>query len=284
MSALPPTPQPAAEPPAVPAPAIDMAYWFAYSKTLVDGAVKQRDDAAERLQNLVTWLWTIYTAGVTVGVTLGKASLAEWQAVLLGIPSIMLPLVYCMTLWVRGPNLVTFDPRSPSDIEGVYDKAVQSKTKRLRLTVFVAYVTTVVVGVAIIGSSLATATHDAASLTVTSAALDGTPLIDMSATLPDVPKAILVVERKERAWSCMLPLDPVRERLHELISVPPDGGAFRVRLSAEDETLALSRDVSVVGTERASSVRQETKEAEPAQPDVRVGVHPRCNSVSPKAS
>ena len=127
-----PTPAPRPVPGAV--PQINDAYWFSYSKNIVDGALKSRDDAADKLQTFVGWLWTVYTAGAAVGFALGKLSLSLLAAVLVSSPILALVIVYWMTVWVRVPILGQFDPQIPGQIEHLYNHNVLRKQWRLRLT------------------------------------------------------------------------------------------------------------------------------------------------------
>lgn len=115
-------------------PQINDAYWFAFSKTLVDGALKSRDDAADKLQGFVGWLWTIYTAGAVIGINLGKLSLGFWPSILIGSPVVALIGVYWMTIWVRTPEVTAFDARVPKQIEHAYEHNLKKKQQKLRCT------------------------------------------------------------------------------------------------------------------------------------------------------
>ena len=123
-----------ADPNAPPIPQVNDGYWFNYSKALVDGALKSRDDVAEKLQAFVGWLWSLYTAGAAVGLGLGKLSLGFAGSVVIGSPVVVLVGVYWLTIWVRTPELMQFDPRIPKDIERVYEHNLLMKQRRLRLT------------------------------------------------------------------------------------------------------------------------------------------------------
>ena len=53
-------------------PSIDDQFWFDWSKAHVEGALERRQQAFEKLQNLVLWLWGIYTTFAAVGFTLSS--------------------------------------------------------------------------------------------------------------------------------------------------------------------------------------------------------------------
>lgn len=160
-------PPPAATPPFAPAafgPEIDDAYWFNYSKTIVDGALKSRDDAADKLQTFVGWLWTVYTAGTAIGFSLGKLSLELGPALLVSSPVVALVIVYWMTVWVRVPVLRTFDPQIPSRIALVYAENVKEKQKRLKLTLVAAAGAALLVACALFFASTVPSASSAPSL------------------------------------------------------------------------------------------------------------------------
>jgi hypothetical protein len=134
-------------------PQINDGYWFAYSKSIVDGAVRARDDAADKLQAFVGWLWVIYTAGTAVGINLGKLALAPGLSLLLASPIIFLMVAYWLTVWTRTPDLVQFDPRVPQEIESVYQHDVLAKQRRLILALACAGLSGLLVATSILVAS-----------------------------------------------------------------------------------------------------------------------------------
>src|SRR5437762_13700390 len=97
-------------------PVVDDAYWFAYSKELVEKAITSRNEQAARFQSLVGWLWGIYTASAALGLTLGKANLPTCVKVVIALPSLFLIFAYWMAVEAQTPADVEFDPRSPTQI------------------------------------------------------------------------------------------------------------------------------------------------------------------------
>jgi len=112
-------------------PAIDDAYWFAYSKEIIEKSLGSRNDQAAKLQNLIAWLWGIYTASAAVGLSLGKANYSILTTVLIAFPSLILILAYWSAVDAQSPVDVEFDPRSPTEIKQAYIHAVDQKKKQL---------------------------------------------------------------------------------------------------------------------------------------------------------
>jgi hypothetical protein len=117
-----------------PVPQVDDGYWFGYSKNLIDNALKLRDDTADKLQTFVGWLWTLYTTTALIGINFAKLSMDFWSTVLICSPVGTLILVYWLTVWVRMPALMEFDPRSPDEIQSAYEHNLVEKQKRLTWT------------------------------------------------------------------------------------------------------------------------------------------------------
>lgn len=135
-------------------PKIDNRYWFAYSETLVGKAQESRDQAAEKLQKLVAWLWGIYTAGAAVGFALSGKTLSLWPTVVIAAASAFLIAVYWCTIWVQVPVVAKFDPRSPGDIREAYNACVVAKNRRLKITLFLSVLAAFMVSLALLVASV----------------------------------------------------------------------------------------------------------------------------------
>jgi hypothetical protein len=112
-------------------PAIDDSYWFSYSKEIVGNYLGSRNDQAAKLQNLIVWLWGIYTASAAVGLSLGKANYSILTTALIAFPSLILIFAYWSAVDAQSPIDVEFDPRSPTEIKQAYIHAVDQKKKQL---------------------------------------------------------------------------------------------------------------------------------------------------------
>jgi hypothetical protein len=182
-----------ATPPPPTVPQINDAYWFGYSKTLVDGALKSRDDAADKLQSYVGWLWTIYTAGAIVGINLGKLSLDLWPALLIASPVVALVAVYWMTIWVRTPALTKFDPRMPQDIERAYNHNLKKKQRRLVLTLIAAALSAVQVAAVLVYASTVSTPPTAPSLQTVIHVQEGQKVLFVTGTVGDAKSVTLTL-------------------------------------------------------------------------------------------
>lgn len=116
------------------APKVDDRYWFNYSETVVTKALDSRDQAAAKIQTLVLWLWGIYTTYTAVGFALSTKELPATVKFVIALTSAALIGVYWCTVWVQMPLVVSFDPRSPTDISAAYTTALKVKAWRLNLT------------------------------------------------------------------------------------------------------------------------------------------------------
>jgi hypothetical protein len=134
-------------------PAIDDAYWFAYSKATIDKALAGRNDQAAKLQNLIAWLWTIYTASAAVGLSLGKANYSLLTTVLIALPSFILIFAYWSAVEAQSPVDVQFDPRSPTEIKESYIHAVDQKKKQLGSARLWSFVAGIFVAIALLAAS-----------------------------------------------------------------------------------------------------------------------------------
>ncbi len=136
-------------------PALDDAYWFAYSKELVEKAITSRNEQAARLQNLVVWFWGIYTAGAAVGLTLGKANFGLIQTAVIALPSFLLILAYWFAVRAQTPIDVEFESQSPTKIIEAYKLSVNEKKKLLRTANILSLVAGLFVAIALAVASLA---------------------------------------------------------------------------------------------------------------------------------
>lgn len=139
----------------VPEPKVDHQFWFDFSAKLVGSAIERRDEAAGRLQSLIVWLWTIYTATAAAGFALTERELPTGLAVLVAAPSVLLVLAYFATVWARNPVLREFDPRVPEDIEArLYSTTVRRKQWRLGIALSLAGLAAAGVACALVAAAL----------------------------------------------------------------------------------------------------------------------------------
>jgi hypothetical protein len=143
------------DPGMVPSPAVDDVFWFAYSTELIKNAITSRNEQAARLQNLVVWLWGIYTASATVGLTLGKAHFGCITTGVIACPSFVLIIAYLCAVRAQAPVDVQFEAKSPQAIEAAYTKTVNRKKLLLGSAHVLSFVAGICVGIALIAASFA---------------------------------------------------------------------------------------------------------------------------------
>lgn len=134
-------------------PKINDEYWFDFSKTLVEQSMTTRIEAAGKLQNLILWLWGIYTAATGVGFALSQKSIGNGPLIWIALASLALIGAYWCTVWVQMPYLVRFDPRSPDEIAAAYSQRIKKANDRMILAIIVSLIAAFLVSVALIIAS-----------------------------------------------------------------------------------------------------------------------------------
>jgi hypothetical protein len=135
-------------------PTVNDQFWFDISKSMVEDASSSQNEAAAKLQQLIVWLWGIYTASATVGIALSKTSYPLKVIILIASPSAVLIFAYWFAVWVQMPVKVRFDSRIPADIKEAYNKGVRTKGWKLICAVVLSLAAAVLVALALIGASL----------------------------------------------------------------------------------------------------------------------------------
>jgi hypothetical protein len=135
---------------------LDEKYWFNYSRTeLVGKAINSRNEQAARLQNVVVWLWGIYTASATVGLTLGKTNFGPKTTGVIACPSFLLIIAYLCAVRAQTPVDVQFEAKSPTAIKEAYTKTVKRKRQLLAWAHGLSFLAGIFVGIALIVASFA---------------------------------------------------------------------------------------------------------------------------------
>jgi hypothetical protein len=117
-----------------PVPKVNDAYWFALSEDLVTKSLGSHEAAALKIQNLVLWLWGIYTTYAGLGAALAGKALPIWALILIALASAALIAVYWGTVWVQAPVAAEFEPRSPDDISCAFGEILSIRQRRFAIT------------------------------------------------------------------------------------------------------------------------------------------------------
>lgn len=135
-------------------PKIDDQFWFDYSEKLINTSHSNTDEAAKKLQNLVLWLWGIYTTYAAVGSSLQESSYPWFVTLLISLASVSLIVVYWGTSWVQMPVKTIFDTRSPDDIKDAYVTITNSKNRRFTITLYLSFLAAFMVSLALVLMSM----------------------------------------------------------------------------------------------------------------------------------
>lgn len=135
-------------------PLVDDAYWFEYSKKMVDQGGQKSEEIVKKFQTLVAWLWPIYTAGAAVGFPLADKNLSPAVTLLIVSASAAMILVYWLTVWIQVPLLVKFDARSPTQIREAASRISKTRNRRALITAGVSLVAAMLVALSLALASL----------------------------------------------------------------------------------------------------------------------------------
>ena len=200
-------------------PKIDDAYWFDYSENLINQHLQSRNEAADKLQNLVLWLWGIYTTLSSVGFALSEKDISTDTKILIACGSAALIIVYWLTVWAQMPVLLKFDPRSPTQIKKAYVKSVTTKSRRLNITIFFSLIASIMVIWALMAASTSVAVTN--FVPVFSSAISpvdtGATALAVNAKIGDATKVTLTVE----------PVTPKTPHVFRYILLPTKEGSIQ---------------------------------------------------------
>jgi hypothetical protein len=109
-----------------PRPRIDDQFWFDRSRMMIEASISSRHDAANKLQGLIGWLWTVYAVVTGAKLTLiGIAGVRDTVGFVLA--ALALIAAYALAVKTQMPSPVQFDPRDPNEIRDVYFEAARRK-------------------------------------------------------------------------------------------------------------------------------------------------------------
>jgi hypothetical protein len=136
-------------------PRIDEQYWFDFSDQLVQNTQQSPAEAAGRLQELVQWLWPLFTGGAAIGLSLSGQVFSWGRVALVAAASVALVAVYWCAVYVQLPVAVEFDPRSPTEIQNAYKIGATAKNRRLKWTMVLSIVATFLAACALVWTTVA---------------------------------------------------------------------------------------------------------------------------------
>lgn len=131
-------------------PKIDDQFWFNYSEKLINESHDNANESAKKLQNLILWLWGIYTTYSVIGTKLQESHYPFYVTLSIVFTSLILIVVYWGTVWVQMPVKTSFDPRSPEEIEKAYKKILKTKIRRFNITLLLSLIAALMVSLSLI--------------------------------------------------------------------------------------------------------------------------------------
>jgi hypothetical protein len=134
---------------------INNEYWLDYAKKEVDNSVTSVNDAAAKLEKMVLWFWSLYTASFTIGVSINAIDAPTWVLILLASPIVLLIMTYWLCVWAQLPILShhPYDPRVPVEIIKAYNFGQLKKDRHLRFAQTLSLVAALFLGIALFSFS-----------------------------------------------------------------------------------------------------------------------------------
>jgi hypothetical protein len=140
--------------PTSPQATVNKQYWLESAEKLVANASTGKIDAAAKVQSMLGWIWTAYTAGVALVIGLAAGTLNNLATILIVIPIPVLLIAYWISIYAQMPIPLTFDPRLWEQIKDEYLRANRGRTRRLRWSLTVAFIGAAIVCIGLVAVSL----------------------------------------------------------------------------------------------------------------------------------
>ncbi len=132
---------------------INDEYWLQYAKQSVENSITARNDGAAKLEKMVLWFWSLYTATFTIGVSINILDAPSWVMTLLASPIVMLILTYWLCIWAQLPVTATYDPRIPYEIKEGYNHGLKVKNNRFHFALSLTFVSALLLAIALFSLS-----------------------------------------------------------------------------------------------------------------------------------
>jgi hypothetical protein len=134
---------------------INNEYWLEYAKKSVDTSVTSINDAAAKLEKMVLWFWSLYTASFTIGVSINAIEAPTFVLVLLATPIALLIMTYWLCVWVQLPIMShhPYDPRVPVEIIKSFNYGHLKKDKHMRLALVLSFLSALFLATALFSFS-----------------------------------------------------------------------------------------------------------------------------------
>ena len=117
---------------------IDRDYWLEFAKNGVSNSIASRENAAEKLDSFLTWIWSIYTGVFALASLFSFVSSDIWQLIWVAQPVlvIMLARYFCTIVSMPSANNDAQTSADPNDVASIIDSfilIVADKKKKLKV-------------------------------------------------------------------------------------------------------------------------------------------------------
>jgi len=134
---------------------VNELFWLAKAAKIVEDSGERLDKAAERVASAMAWFWTIYSGATTAALALSGLRITGMWALLVAAPILPLFAAYVFATWASLPVSIGFNVLAPYDIKQAHEKAILAKRNRLRISLVLGGVTSVLVAAVAVGTILA---------------------------------------------------------------------------------------------------------------------------------
>ena len=136
--------------------AIDRDYWLEFAKDGVSKSIINREQAAEKLDNFLSWIWGIYTSIFALASLFNflSSDLLQLIFVVQPILIIMLARFFCTLVAMPSTNDDKNKLADPNDVASIIDSfivIVEHKKKKLRLAIIFTFISITSISLALIG-------------------------------------------------------------------------------------------------------------------------------------
>ena len=225
-------------------PLIDDQFWFELSKEVIKSNTSRTNEAAAKLQQMIVWLWGIYTASAAVGIALSKTSYTLLVIILIASPSSILIFAYWFALWVQMPTKYQFDTQIPAEIKDAHQKGVKTRRRKLICAIVLSLFAAVLVSLALFAASFSKQSVSA-YLEAYHQSFQHQDIIVVAGHFPADTKIILRISP--------VPHSPVPGTSKELLHVTPRSGELQMNIKLD--FTAEKYDVEVEWQETDGLVR-----------------------------
>lgn len=206
---------------------------------MIEASIASRHDAANKLQGLIGWLWTVYALATGAKLTLiGIAGVRETASFV--VTALALIAAYALAVQAQMPSPVQFDPRDPNEIRDVYFEAARRKGWWLLATMVTTSVALILLMIALITAS---PTSQVYGCTLSISTIDGSTYLIVEADQPRNP-LLRISTNGLVTQEVVLPLRGTPP--HASISIQPSAHRRRATLTwrtTDDAEMTVARDI-----------------------------------------